>query len=153
MNAFGKVTIAIAMLVTASCASAPPQNPTVNVTGQWVGEWVCSRPADGSGLVMMKLVQSGSQVTGSAHVTNPGINRTTEGLTGNVSGDQFTPTNFTDLGGSFTVSGDKMAGDFRGVACGGRVTLARELYQGELTRSRLRSVSATVESIDTRTGW
>src|SRR5262245_14562250 len=65
-----------------------------------------------------------------------------EGLTEIVSGDQFTPTNFTDLKGSFTVSGNKMSGDFLGVQCGGKVTLTHESSPGQLTRSRVRCEGA-----------
>src|SRR5262245_24511628 len=110
MNIFAKLTIGITALVATSCATAPPQSPSVNVTGQWVGEWVCDKAVDGSGVVMMKLGQSGSKVTGSAHVTGASINRSTEGLSGTVSGDQLTIASYHDLNGSLSVSGDKMTG-------------------------------------------
>lgn len=148
MSTFAKLTIAIAVLVATGCATAPPQSPTVNVTGDWVGEWVCNKPSDGSGVVMMKLAQSGSNVTGSAHVTNASINRTTGGLSGLVSGDQLSIPSYQDLSGSLTVSGDKMAGSMMGPLCGGKVTLSREAWQGKGERSRLTTTSATVAAID-----
>ncbi len=148
MTTFAKLMIAIAVLVVTGCATATPQAPTVNVTGNWVGEWVCNKTTDGAGVVMMKLTQSGSNVTGSAHVTNSAINRTTSGLTGLVSGDQFSIPSFQDMSGSLTVTGDKMAGSMSGPLCGGKVSLTREAWQGTGERSRLTTRSATVQSID-----
>jgi hypothetical protein len=148
MSTFAKLTIAMAVVVATGCATAEQKAPTVNVTGNWVGEWVCSKQTDGAGVVMMKLTQSGSDVSGSAHVTNASINRTTSGLTGVVSGDQFTIPSYRDLSGSLTVTGDKMAGSMIGPLCGGKVSLTREAWQGKGERSRLTTRSATVQSID-----
>jgi hypothetical protein len=66
----------VAALVTASCASsqAPPLSaPTVNVTGAWVGSWTCDRgdADDRNGMLTMTLTQTGAQVTGQSHATNP----------------------------------------------------------------------------------
>ena len=52
MSTFAKLTIAIAVFVATGCATATPQSPTVNVTGDWVGEWVCNKATDGAGVVM-----------------------------------------------------------------------------------------------------
>ena len=100
MNTFAKLMIAITALVATSCATAPPQSPSVNVTGEWRGEWVCDKQGQGSGVVMMKLNQSGSKVTGSANVTGASaVNRSTSGLSGTVSGDQFSIASYQDLAG------------------------------------------------------
>jgi hypothetical protein len=151
MSTFAKLTIAIVVLVATGCATAPQESPTVNVTGDWVGEWVCDKATLGSGVVMMKLAQSGSDVTGSAHVTNASINRTTGGLKGVISGDQFSIPSYQDMSGSLTVTGDKMAGSMMGPLCGGKVTLSRESWQGKGEKTRLTTLSATVEAIDQAT--
>jgi hypothetical protein len=127
MKTFTALTIGIVALATASCATAPLQSPTVNVSGEWSGDWVCADPSVGSGIAVLKLSQSGAQVTGSANITasGGGIPRSTDTLRGAVSGDTFILREWTDLNGSFTVTGNRMAGPFQGVLCGGKVALAR----------------------------
>src|SRR5262245_31164384 len=141
--ALGMVTLA-----AASCATTPPQSPTVNVTGNWVGDWVCDNPMNGSGVAVLKLTQSDAQVTGSVHVTNSAVNRTTESFRGVVSGDQFILREWSDLSGSFTVAGDKMTGRFAGVLCSGKLALAREPWTGTVETSSLVTVAATVDALD-----
>ena len=67
---FTGMTIGLVALATASCATTPPQSPTVNVTGDWVGTWTCDHLSDGSGGVAAKMVQSGAKATGSANITS-----------------------------------------------------------------------------------
>src|SRR5262249_22701337 len=116
-KALESLALGMVTLATASCATTPPQSPTVNVTGNWVGDWVCDNPANGSGVAVLKLTQSDAQVNGSVHVTNAAINRTTDSFRGVVSGDQFILREWSDLNGSFAVAGDRMAGRFTGVLC------------------------------------
>ena len=63
-KALESLALGMETLAAASCATAPPQSPTVNVTGNWVGDWVCDNPQNGSGVAVLKLAQSDAQVTG-----------------------------------------------------------------------------------------
>ncbi len=150
MKTFDKLIMGIAVLTAAGCASAPRQTPTVNVTGNWVGDWVCDNANLGSGIAVLKLAQNGEKVTGSATVTPSagGPNRTTDAFQGTVSGDSLIVETWPDLPGTFTVAGDRMSGQFRGVVCGGRVALNREPFKGTAETSRLSSMAAKVEAID-----
>src|SRR5262249_60921236 len=64
------IPVGLLALMAAACASTPPPaEPTVNVTGTWVGEFVCTDPSKGSGSVVMKLNQTGSRVSGDVQVS------------------------------------------------------------------------------------
>jgi hypothetical protein len=146
------MTMGVLVLAMASCASAPPlQPPTVNVTGDWVGTWTCDYMRDGNGVIVLSLTQSGSRVTGPLLVTNSTFNQVTtpEGV---VSGDTVL-TQSNDLSGTFTVSGDKMAGPFKTVICPGKVDVAREPWTGTARTSRLRTSILTVEALDHSNRW
>jgi hypothetical protein len=118
-------------LAMAGCVLAPVQDqgPMANVTGDWAGEWVCNDPALGKGVAAMKLVQSGTQVTGSVNVTivQGGMSRSTgtDKLRGTVSGDTFLLQQWETLNGGFTVAGDRMSGQFEGVMCRGKLAATR----------------------------
>ena len=101
-NVLESLALGMVTLAAASCATTAPQSPTVNVTGNWVGDWVCDNPMNGSGVAVLKLTQKDDQVTGSVNVTGPSaVNRTTESFRGVVSGDQFILREWSDLNGSF----------------------------------------------------
>lgn len=149
MKTFTGFTIGIVALATASCATTPAQSPAVNVSGDWLGTWTCDHLSDGSGMVAVKMSQSGAKATGSANISSSsgGINRSgaVEGL---VSGDTFATTSWPDLSGSFTVAGDRMTGPFKGVNCSGKIALTREPWKGTGETSRLTTIVGTVEAID-----
>jgi hypothetical protein len=144
------VTVGVLVVATAGCASAPPaplQSPTVNVTGDWVGTWTCDFAAHGNGVVVMKLTQSGSRVTGPLHVTSSTFNRVATTGDGVVSGDKVL-TESKDLSGTFAVSGDRMTGPFKTEICQGKIDMAREPFTGPVTTSRLRTAAMTVEALN-----
>ena len=146
MTALQRLMLGVLALVTASCASTPaPQAPTVNVTGDWVGKWVCEQN-EGEGIILLKLTQTGSQVTGDVNVTGTAINRSTATGEAMVSGDQLVLRN-REVSGTWTVTGDKIEGPFKGT-CIGTVSLTRAPWTGTLMRSRLRTVVMTVEALD-----
>jgi hypothetical protein len=151
MKALERFVVGMAMFGTASCATTPPQTPTVNVTGNWVGEWVCDRPEQGSGVAVLKLAQSGDQVNGTARVTGGAINRTTDDFHAVVSGDQFILREWPDVKGSLTVAGDRMSGPISGVLCGGKIAMTREPWSGTAQTSSLVTASATVAAVDVPT--
>src|SRR5262245_34495780 len=151
MNTVSRLSIAgIAALVLAGCSTAPPQSaqtPTVNVTGDWQGEWKCDRAdAAGIGIVVLTLTQTGAAVAGHSAVTNSAQNRTGN-VEGRVSGSEFSISG-RDLSVNTNVSGDKMAGTFKSGICTGTLALNREPFQGTAQRNRLTTIAATVEAID-----
>jgi hypothetical protein len=155
MKVLKDMTMGVLVLAVAGCASSPPlQAPTVNVTGDWVGKWTCDFMSDGNGVAVLSLTQSGSRVTGSVLATYSRVNRTSapEGV---VSGDKLLLTQSTDLSGTFTVSGDTMAGPVKTDACpgGGKVELARQPFTGTANTTRLRTSVLTVEALDLSTRW
>src|SRR5512132_4196075 len=98
MKTLERFTIGVVALVTASCASAPPrETATVNVTGDWVGTWVCDNPMEGNGAAVMKLTQTGDRTTGDVHVTGMGVNLSSVRADAAVSGDQVVLTKGTDV--------------------------------------------------------
>src|SRR5262249_4568778 len=146
MTALQRLMLGVLALMMASCASTPaPQAPTVNVTGDWVGKWVCEQN-EGEGIILLKLTQTGSQVTGDVNVTGTAINRSTATGEAMVSGDQLVLRN-REVSGTWTVTGDKIEGPFKGT-CIGTVSLTRAPWTGTLMRSRLRTVVMTVEALD-----
>jgi hypothetical protein len=81
--------------------------PTVNVTGDWQGEWRCDNDPAHPGVVVLTLTQTGAAVKGHATVTNAAVNRTGY-VEGNVSGDAFRVTS-PEISVDTTVSGNTMA--------------------------------------------
>jgi hypothetical protein len=149
-----RLMIATLTLATVGCASAPPPppgppKPTVNVTGNWIGSFVCDDPSLGSGIVVMKLNQDGSRVIGDVGVTGS-ARLTNVGAEASIQGDQLVLVS-NRAKGSFTVSGDHMSGNFQDALCGGKLTMNREPYQSVIATSRLRGVNLTVEALDLTT--
>ena len=142
-----RLMIATLTLATAGYASAQAPKPTVNVTGNWIGSFVCNDASLGSGIVVMKLNQTGSKVVGDVSVTGrSGL--TNAAANASIQGDQLVLPG-TNASGSFTVSGDTMSGDFLYEPCQrGKLTMNREPYKGAIATSRLRTVNLTVEALD-----
>jgi len=72
MKALSGIVIGLVMLGMGGCASGvgpPAAAPTVDITGKWVGSWVATNPALGSGAIEMTLTQTGQQYTGTLLVT------------------------------------------------------------------------------------
>src|SRR5262245_13383563 len=110
----GLSSIAVTALVMTGCATGPAQTqtPTVNVSGDWQGEFKCDKGDAGDvGVVVLTLTQTGTSVNGHAAVTNTAQNRSGN-YTGTVSGDEFTIST-GDLLVNAKVSGDRMAGTFK----------------------------------------
>jgi len=125
MKTLQGIMIALAMLVTAVCAGGPATvAPTVDITGKWVGSWVATNPALGSGRIEMTVKQTGSQYSGNLLVTGSPTDPTgpTQGI---VSGNEVRVIRPTNLTGSLTVQGDTMKGNVNGVV-DANVTLNRQ---------------------------
>jgi len=138
-----RLMIATLTLATVGCASAPPAKPTVNVTGNWIGSFVCNDPSLGSGIVVMKLNQDGSRVVGDVAVAGS-ARLTNAAAEASIQGDQLVLIG-NRASGSFTVSGDNMSGAFQDALCGGKLTMNRE---PAIATARLRTVNLTVEALD-----
>ena|SRR6266403_5938453 len=127
MKTLSGIMMALVMLVAAGCAGGvgpATVAPTVDITGKWVGSWVATNPALGSGVVEMTVTQNGSQYSGRLLVTGAPTDPTgpTDGV---VSGNEvrmMRPGNFT---GYLTVQGDTMKGNVNGVI-DANVTLNRQ---------------------------
>jgi len=141
-----RLMIATLTLATVGCASAPPAKPTVNVTGNWIGSFVCNDPSQGSGIVVMKLNQDGSRVVGDVSVAGS-ARLTNAAAEASIQGDQLVLIG-NRASGSFTVSGDNMSGAFQDALCGGKLTMNREPFKGAIATARLRTVNLTVEALD-----
>ena len=82
--------IAILLLLSPGCATAPAGPPTVDVTGAWEGEWVSSTYQGSNGQVSMTLQQTGANVTGEIRTTGMGQSIQVNGpIEGTVSDDVF----------------------------------------------------------------
>ena len=141
--------ISIAALVMVGCATAPPARtmPTVNVAGDWHGDWTCENDDAGNGIIVLVLTQRGNAVTGHSIVTNPVVNRTGGRVEGVVSDSSFRVAG-PDVSLVANVTGDRMNGTFKGPECIGKLGLQRVLYKETAARSRLTTIAATVEAID-----
>jgi hypothetical protein len=102
------------LLASVACSSMATTPPTVDVTGNWAGEWRFDG-YPGGGQVQMTLKQEGSQVTGSQTVSG-GQRNPTGPIEGVVSGNEFKVIRPAGLGGSLTVKGDEMSGIVQGLA-------------------------------------
>lgn len=127
MKTLSRIMIPLVMLVAAGCAGGvgpATVAPTVDVSGKWVGSWVATNPALGSGAIEMTLKQTGSQYSGNVLVT--GAPRDPSGPTeGIVSGAEVRIMRPTGLTGSLTVQGDTMKGNLHG-AMDANATLTRQ---------------------------
>ncbi len=77
MKALAGILMALVMLVPAGCAGGvgpATMAPTVDITGEWVGSWVATNPALGSGTIEMTVKQTGSQSSGNLLVTGTPTN-------------------------------------------------------------------------------
>jgi hypothetical protein len=111
------IMIALVTLGAAGCASGvgpATAPPTVDVTGRWVGSWVATNPALGSGTIEMTLKQTGSQYSGSVLATRARTDPSgpTQGI---VSGNEVRMIPPSGMIGSLTVQGDTMFGLVHGV--------------------------------------
>jgi hypothetical protein len=127
MKTFSGITLALVMLVAAGCAGGigpATVAPTVDITGRWVGSWVATNPALGSGVIEMTVTQKGSQFSGRLVVTGAPTNPTgpTEGI---VSGNEVSVTRPTNFTGNLTAQGDTMKGNVNGTI-DANVTLTRQ---------------------------
>ena len=124
MRRAGMILAAVAIFVSAGCASAPPSAPpSVDVTGKWQGTWAFEQVSLGGGQVVMDLKQTGAEVTGNVLVTGPSVNKPTT-IQATVSGNQLTLKG--RIPGTLTVVGDKMSGEVYGVV-EANVTLQRQM--------------------------
>jgi len=124
------IVVALVALTVAGCAggvdSVGPATmaPTVDITGKWVGTWVATSQALGSGAIEMTLKQAESKYTGNLTIT--GTLTDPSGFTqGVVSGNEVRVLQPTSLTGRLTVQGDKMTGLLQGVVAA-NVTLTRQ---------------------------
>jgi hypothetical protein len=111
------IVIGLAMLGVGGCAGGvgpPTIAPTVDITGKWVGSWVATNQALGSGAIEMTVVQTGSKYSGDLLMTGTATDPSgfTQGI---VSGNQVRIEQPTNLTGSLTVQGDTMCGNLYGV--------------------------------------
>ena len=121
MKTFSMMMLGLVMLVVTGCAGGvgpPTVAPTVDITGRWVGRFVCVNSLGPSaavgrlprsGTIQMTLTQTGSQYSGNLLVPgDPTASGPTQGV---VSGNQVRVLQPTSLTGSLTVQGDTMSGE------------------------------------------
>jgi hypothetical protein len=114
--------IGFTAVLTSACATTP-QAPTVDVTGDWAGDWVYTNPSLGGGQASVKLKQAGSDFNGDMTVSGAAVNRTGY-IQGTVSGSEVRIIAPPGLTGVLTVAGDEMKGILHGVS-DANVTLRR----------------------------
>src|SRR5258706_3848825 len=105
MKTFSGIMMALVMLVAAACAGGvgpATVAPTVDITVKWVGSWVATNPALGSGVVEMTVTQTGSKYSGRLLVTGAPTNPPgpTDGIVSGNEVQMMRPGNFT---GNLTV--------------------------------------------------
>jgi hypothetical protein len=128
MKTLSGIMMALVMLVAAGCAGGgmgpATMAPTVDITGKWVGSWVATNPALGSGTIEMTVKQTESEYSGNVLVTGSPTDPSgpTQGI---VSGNQVRVMRPTNLTGSLTAQGDTMKGNLQGVI-DANVTLNRQ---------------------------
>jgi len=98
-------SLLLGCLLVAGCATSRTQPPNVDVTGEWVGEWV---NATGSGGISMTLKQVDGIVTGEV-VVLPASLGMTGAAHGSVEGNILSIA-YRGSGGNLTVRGDEMSG-------------------------------------------
>ena len=116
--------LGLALLGLSACATGggPAAAPSVDVTGNWSGQWVYEDPSAGNGLVSFAMKQTGADVTADVRVVGP--TRTSPvRMTGIVSGNELRITG--QGSGLLTVKGDETTGTVFGILPA-RVTLKRQ---------------------------
>jgi hypothetical protein len=127
MKMFPRIMIALVLVGAAGCAGGigpATVAPTVDISGKWVGTWVATNPALGSGSMQMTVKQTGSDYSGTLLVTGTATDPSgpTQGI---VSGNQVQVIRPTNLTGSLRAQGDTMSGNLQGVV-DANVTLNRQ---------------------------
>jgi hypothetical protein len=132
MTRLPTVIIALVMVAAAGCAgggASVSMEPTVDVTGKWVGHWVGTFRGGGvataqQGTIEMTLTQSGSQATGDLRVTGPFDPSGPIQVT--ISGNTARIIQPSKLNGTLTVQGDSMSGPVIGGVFKADVRLQRQ---------------------------
>jgi len=123
MRKLGWGVLGLVLLGLSACATgAPSAPPSVDITGNWSGQWVYDDPSAGNGLVSATFKQTGADVTAALSVTGP-TRQHPVSMTGLVSGNELRITG--QGAGSLTVRGDEMSGTVFGILPA-RVTLKRQ---------------------------
>ena len=100
--------LALASMMLLGCASTRSAPPTVNVTGEWVGQW---NNAGNSGDMTMMLKQVDGVVTGDVIVL-PATMQMSGPAHGSVEGNVLS-ISYRGSGADLTVQGDEMTGKSR----------------------------------------
>jgi hypothetical protein len=133
MKSLPAVIIAMVVVAAAGCAGgggSVSMEPTVDVTGKWVGHWVGTITSGTvvsaqAGPVEMTLTQTGSQATGDLRM--PGSPFDPSGpIQVTISGNTAHIIQPSKLTGTLTVQGDIMSGRVIGGSIKGDVTLQRQ---------------------------
>jgi len=132
MKSLPAVIIALVVVAAAGCAGGGESvwmEPTVDVTGKWVGHWVGTFSGGGvvtaeQGAIEMTLTQSGSQATGDLRVTGPFDPSGPIQVT--ISGNEVHIVQPSKLNGTLTVQGDSMSGRVIGGVFKADVRLQRQ---------------------------
>jgi len=113
---------ATVMLMAAACATtAPPAPPSVDVSGNWAGDWQAFAGAGGSGKMWGTFRQEVSTVRGDFTIVTTRENRTF--VSGSISGNVITLE--APNGGRLVVDGDEITGVVNGIV-DANVKLTRE---------------------------
>lgn len=132
MKTLCAVIIAVVVVAAAGCAGGKEtvsMEPTVDVTGEWMGHWVSS-VSSGTvvsaehGTVDLTLTQSGSQASGDLRMTGP-FNPSGP-IQFAIVGNTVRIIQHPKLTGTFTVQGESMSGGVVGASFKANVTLRRQ---------------------------
>ena len=98
--------LAILCVALFGCATAAPQPPSVDVTGNWAGEWIGTAS---NASVTMTLEQTGATVTGNLIMGGAILTggSPTGPVSGTVSGNELA-LSYRGGTGHFTVNGNEM---------------------------------------------
>ena len=116
MKRLSGIMMLLVLVTAGGCGGIGPAQvaPTVDITGKWVGTWVATNPALGSGTLTMTVKQAGSQFDGTLLITGT-LTNPSGPTSGIVSGNEMTFTRPTNVTGTLTVQGDTMKGNLQGV--------------------------------------
>ena len=116
MKMLSGIMMLLVLVTAGGCGGIGPAQvaPTVDITGKWVGAWVATNPALGSGTLTMTVKQTGSQFDGTLLITGT-LTNPSGPTSGIVSGNEMTFTRPTNVTGTLTVQGDTMKGNLQGV--------------------------------------
>jgi len=120
------VLLASVMVVTSSCATMSGAPPSVNVTGDWAGQWEYRNVERGSGDLKGTFKQDGATISGNFDVTGPVVNHAAL-VSGSVSGNDVVLSSPST--GRLTVSGNgtEMIGVVNGLVDDAlKITLRRQ---------------------------